>query len=65
VADCPHHLVASWIVTFSERAVALFFWKFDSLKQRLVELASLDQDDPPLPHPPMTWKPGSVRSRDL
>ncbi|KAF9114388.1 hypothetical protein BGW39_003380, partial [Mortierella sp. 14UC] len=33
-------------VTFSERDLALFFWKRDSLKQRLVELALLDQNDP-------------------
>ncbi|KAG9061132.1 hypothetical protein KI688_007762 [Linnemannia hyalina] len=33
-------------VTFSERDLALFFWKRDLLKQRLVDLASLDQDDP-------------------
>ncbi|KAK5828979.1 hypothetical protein F5H01DRAFT_12584 [Linnemannia elongata] len=33
-------------VTFSERELASFFWKRDSLRQRLVELASLDQDNP-------------------
>ncbi|KAF9130299.1 hypothetical protein BGX30_013565 [Mortierella sp. GBA39] len=33
-------------VTFSERDLALFLWKRDLLKQKLVDLASFDQDDP-------------------
>ncbi|KAF9284831.1 hypothetical protein BGZ88_009765 [Linnemannia elongata] len=33
-------------VTFSERDMTLFFWKHDSLKQKLINLALLDQDDP-------------------
>jgi hypothetical protein len=43
---CPFSSSQQGFFAFSEREMALFFWTRDLLKQKLVDLASLDQEDP-------------------
>jgi hypothetical protein len=43
---CPFSSSQQGFFAFSEREMALFFWKRNLLKQKLVDLASLDLEDP-------------------